>query len=810
MSLVWSDFRYCLRTLGRNPGFGAVVILIVALGIAANTAIFSIADAVLVRPLPFRDAERLFAVQESVPRFSHVAPRVPVSAHHFLEWRKHWRAAEHIAILGAISVNLTSAGDPMRLNCGRVSADLFPMLGIQPQLGRNFLEEEDHPGRDKVVILTDALWRRRVHADPSVLGQKIVVDGVPFEVVGVLSPETKLPKISQLQPLNFGDAEPDLWKPMATRDEELSPMGDFNYGGIVRLKQGISPSQALDELNAVQAGIASSLPEHVELRAALVPLQEAIAGRSRDGLLLLLSAVGAVLLIVCVNIANLLLSRATGRRREFAIRTAIGASAVRLARQVITESLLIAMLGGALGVALAFGALGTILANAPADLPRLNEVRMNGRVLGMAFLLSAFCGVLFGLLPALRSSRADPQDGLKAAGRTSSESHSGGRLRSLLVTVEVGLGTLCLVAAGLLLNSFVRLMRVERGFDVERVVTVHLNLPSSRYPDRAKRAAFLRNAVDRLRALPGVNAAAVSNLLPLAGEGSNNIVSLEGSNTPEVERPIVDFRCVSEDYFRAMGIPLRQGRLFNQADRDRGVTLVSALTAERFWPGQNPIGKRFYLGVTLLEVIGVAGDVRGNGLQKAPGPTVYIPYWQRDRPDMSLILRTAMDPASIASAVRGEIRKLDAELPVPRFQTMQQIVSAAVAQRRFQLTLVLVFAGVALVLASLGIYGVVSYSVAQRRGEMGIRMALGATAAGLQLMVIRQGLAPVLAGLAGGIAGALAVGRILRGLLFEVTPADPLTLASVAVVLLGVAAVACYIPAFRVTRADPLAALRYE
>ena len=809
MSLVWSDFRYCLRTLGRNPGFGAVVILIVALGIAANTAIFSIADAVLVRPLPFRDAGRLFAVQESVPRFSHVAPRVPVSAHHFLEWRKHWRAAEHIAILGAISVNLTSAGDPMRLNCGRVSADLFP-IGIQPQLGRNFLEEEDHPGRDKVVILTDALWRRRVHADPSVLGQKIVVDGVPFEVVGVLSPETKLPKISQLQPLNFGDAEPDLWKPMATRDEELSPMGDFNYGGIVRLKQGISPSQALDELNAVQAGIASSLPEHVELRAALVPLQEAIAGRSRDGLLLLLSAVGAVLLIVCVNIANLLLSRATGRRREFAIRTAIGASAVRLARQVITESLLIAMLGGALGVALAFGALGTILANAPADLPRLNEVRMNGRVLGVAFLLSAFCGVLFGLLPALRSSRADPQDGLKAAGRTSSQSHSGGRLRSLLVTVEVGLGTLCLVAAGLLLNSFVRLMRVERGFDVERVVTVHLNLPSSRYPDRAKRAAFLRNAVDRLRALPGVNAAAVSNLLPLAGEGSNNIVSLEGSNTPEVERPIVDFRCVSEDYFRAMGIPLRQGRLFNQADRDRGVTLVSALTAERFWPGQNPIGKRFYLGVTLLEVIGVAGDVRGNGLQKAPGPTVYIPYWQRDRPDMSLILRTAMDPASIASAVRGEIRKLDAELPVPRFQTMQQIVSAAVAQRRFQLTLVLVFAGVALVLASLGIYGVVSYSVAQRRGEMGIRMALGATAAGLQLMVIRQGLAPVLAGLAGGIAGALAVGRILRGLLFEVTPADPLTLASVAVVLLGVAAIACYIPAFRVTRADPLAALRYE
>ena len=813
MNALWNDVRFAIRTLGRNPAFATMAILILALGIGANTAIFSIIDGVLLRPLPFRNPERLFAVQESVPRFSHIAPAVPVSAHHFQHWRKEWRAAEQIAMIGDMTFNLTSGGEPERLYGARVSASLFPLLGVQPQLGRTFLDEEDHPGHDRVVILSDGLWRRRFHADPAILGSKIVLDSVPYEVVGVLPAGVRIPKVSQLQSLDLRDAEADIWKPFAVRDEELSPMGDFNYAGIARLKDGVSSSQALDQLNAIQAEIVSTFPEKVELRGVLAPLQAQITGRSRQGLLLLFAAVAAVLLIVCVNVANLLLARATGRGKEFAIRRALGANAGHLIRQMLAESVLLSIAGGVLGVALAYWGIDAILANAPVDLPRLNEVRLDSRVLSIAFLLSTVSGILFGLLPAWRVSRTDPQEGLKAGSHSVSESRQSGRARAVLVSLEVALSTVCLVAAGLLLNSFARLMRVDKGFDAERVVTASLNLPAVRYPDRARRALFFHQVLEAVESLPGVTAAGISNLLPLTGEGSNNILTLEGQAVAEMERPIADFRCISPDFFRTMGIPLLRGREFEEGDRQRDVTVISALTAERLWPGQDALGKRFRLGgenARMLQVVGVVGDVRGNGLQKAPGLTVYIPYWQRDRPQMALVIRTAMDPGAISSPVRAEIRKLDREMPLPQFRTMQQLVSQSVAQRRFQLSLVLLFAAVALLLASIGIYGVVSYSVTQRRNEMGIRMALGATGSDIRRLVVGQGLVPVLAGLAAGLLGALALGRIVSGLLFGVAATDPTTLACVTAVLLGVAAAACYIPALRATRLDPLIALRYE
>ena len=813
MNALWNDVKFGVRTLGRNPTFAAVAILILALGIGANTAIFSIIDGVLLRPLPFRNPERLFAVQESVPKVSHIAPTVPVSAHHFRYWRKEWRAAEQIAMIGDITFNLTSGGEPERLYGARVSASLFPLLGVQPQLGRTFLEEEDHPGRDRVVVLSDELWRRRFHADPAILRTKILLDSVPYEIVGVLPPGLRIPKVSQLQSMDLRDAEAEIWKPFATRDEELSPMGDFNYGGIARLKDGVSPSQALDQLNAIQAEIVSTFPEKVELRGVLVPLQAQITGRSRQGLLLLFAAVAAVLLIVCVNIANLMLARATGRGKEFAIRRALGADASHLMRQIVVESVLLSLAGGLLGVALAYWGLHLILANAPVDLPRLNEIRLDSRVLSMAFLLSTVSGILFGLLPAWRVSRTDPQEGLKAGSRTVSESRQSGRARAVLVSLEVALSTVCLIAAGLLLNSFAHLMRVDKGFDAGRIVTVSLNLPAVRYPDRARRAVFFHQALDAVESLPGVTAAGISNLLPLTGEGSNNILTLEGQTVPEMERPISDFRCISPDFFRAMGIPLLRGRAFEEADRQRDATMVSAVTAERLWPGQNALGKRFRLGgenARMLEVVGVVGDVRGNGLQKPPGLTVYIPYWQRDRPQMALVIRTATEPGAVSSAVRAEIQKLDRELPLPQFRTMQQIVSQSVAHRRFQLSLVLLFGAAAMLLASIGIYGVVSYSVTQRRNEMGIRMALGATGSDIRRLVVGQGLIPVLAGLVAGLFSALALGRIVSGLLFGVAATDPTTLACVTAVLLGVATAACYIPALRATRVDPLVALRYE
>ena len=460
------DFRYALRTLGRNPGFSAIVILILAIGIGANTAMFSIVNGVLLRPLPFSDPERLYAVQELIPQFA-FGTTLPVSAHHYTEWRRDWHAAEQIAIFSTSTVNLTSDGEPERLSMGRAAATLFPLLGVQPQFGRNFLAEEDHPGRDKVVMITDNLWRRRYNADPRVLGRIILLDGAPYEVIGVLPAGLMVPRVSQLQSMKYGDANPDLWKPLALRDEELEPLGDMNFAGIVRLKPGVTQAQALDELNAIQDGIIQRfVKQNIVLRAAREPLQAQITGRSRQGLLLLMGAVGAILLIVCVNIANLLLARATARRRELAIRAAIGASSWRLLRQMMSESLLFAAVGGALGIALASEALKLIVANAPADLPRVEDIRIDGTVLAVAVLLTLGSALLFGLMPALRGANADPQEGLKASGRGSTEGRQSGRLRSLLVGFEVGLSTVCLIAAGLLLNSFVRLMQVDRGFEV--------------------------------------------------------------------------------------------------------------------------------------------------------------------------------------------------------------------------------------------------------------------------------------------------------------------------------------------------------
>jgi len=808
-----TDLRYALRTLGRNPGFAAIVILILAIGIGANTAMFSIVDGVLLRPLSFHDPERLVAIQEVVPKLASIAPTIPVNAMHFEEWRKSWHSAESLAMLSSYGSNLTSGGEPERVIMGRVSSNLFSTLGVQPRLGRSFRSEEDRVGSDHVALLNESLWRRRFHGDGGVLGQKILLDGVPYEVIGILPAHPQIPKMSQIQAMAYGMESPEIWKPFALRDEEKDAMGDFNFGCIARLEPGATLSQASAELNAIQANIARDLPDHIELLAAIAPLQEQITGRSRQGLLLLMLAVGIVLLIVCVNIANLLLARATGRSREFAVRVAIGASSARLLRQMLTESFLVAILGGALGLAIAAGALQLILANAPADLPRLNEVRLDGPVLGIAFALTLLSAMIFGLIPAWRSSRIDPQSGLRAGGRSATESRQSGHLRAFLIAIETGLCTVCLVAAGLLLNSFVRLLHVDKGFDAEHVITVDLNLPTTRFPDLAHRSDFLRSVIDATRALPGISAVGVSNLLPLAGEGSNNMINLDGDTTPVMERPITDFRLINEDFFRTMGIPIVQGRAIEPADRGRNVSVISAAAAKRIWPGKNPLGQHYHLGdpsAPALEVIGVAGDVSAGSLQKQPNPTVYVPYWQRSQRQWSLTVRTSMDPASIAGAIRAEIRRLDPELPLPRFRSMDEIVSASIAQRRFQLTLVLLFAAIALGLASLGIYGVVSYSVAQRRGEMGIRMALGATGSDLRALVLRQGLTPVVIGLATGLAGALAAGRVLSGLLFGVSSTDPLTMSVVAAVLLIVAAAACYVPALRATRSDPLVALRYE
>jgi predicted permease len=811
------DIRYALRTLARNPGFAAVAILTLALGIGANTAIFTVFDGIILHSLPYPEAGRLVAVEEVVPKFAHFGATLPANAWHFREWRRQSSSFDQLALVSGLTFTLTSAGEPERISGARVSASLFPMLGIQAALGRTFREEEDQPGRDRVVVISDRLWSRRFQRNAAVVGSKIVLDGMPYQVLGVLPAAARIPSDEQLYSMARASAAEDIWKPFAISDDDLSIMGEFNYGCLGRLKAGVSRERATADLNAIQQAVSDSMAEKTELRAAISGLQEQITGGSRAGLTLLLGAAGAVLLIVVVNLANLLLARAAGRRKELAIRAAIGAGMGRLVRQMLTESLLLAAAGGLLGALAARWALDAIILKAPLDIPGLSYVRMDYRALAFLVLVSMASGVLFGVLPAWRTARADPQAALISAGRGTTD-RGGGRLRSLLIATEVALSAVCLVAGGLLLHSFVRLIHVDTGFQADHAVALGLGLPEVRYPGLEARGRFVHALLERVESLPGVVAAGINNRGPLSGVGSNLGIAVEGVDLPGLDLPEGDYRCVSPDFFRAIGIPLMGGRVMAESDRGRRVGLVSARTAQRLWPGQNPIGRRFQLGGgdnfkvdpdNWVSVIGVVGDVRIT-LNRAPNLTVYLPYWQRDRADFALIVRTAMDPSAIAPALRSAIHGLDPELVVPRPAALADIVDASVRQRRFQMALVLGFALSALLLAAVGVYGVVSQAVAQRTKELGIRLALGAPRAHLWMVIARHGLTPVAAGLLLGMGSALAATRPIGGLLFGVAATDAATYGAVAGVLLTAGVLACWIPARRASRIDPLEALRQE
>jgi putative ABC transport system permease protein len=575
----------------------------------------------------------------------------------------------------------------------------------------------------------------------------------------------------------------------------------------------VTLAQAASELDAVQARITETLPEKIEVRASLVPLQEQITGRAKSGLQLLLAAVAVVLLVGCVNIANLLLSRVTGRRREIAVRAAIGASPLRLVRQVLAETLLVAAVGGAAGVALAFGAVGAIRAAAPVDLPRLDEVTVDGRVLLFTVVLVVAAGVVSGLLPAWRFARADPHDAMMPSSRGAGGSARGARVRGALVAAEVALSALCLAMGGLLLHSFVKLLDVDAGFEHRQVLAVNLELPRQRYPDDAQRIIYIETVLRGLASVPGVTSAGVVNQLPLGGEGGNNLVAPDGYAGPVSDRPLADIRQVNSAYFATIGIPVTGGRVFDEADRNHKVAMLSASAAARLFPKGDAIGRRLMMGDSAtadVTITGLVGDVRGVSLDRAPSITVYVPYWQRFHAGPTFVVRPAADAAAVSASVAQVLRQVDPEVPIPAFRSMDEIVAASVSDRRFQLRLVMLFAMAAVLLASLGIYGVVSNSVAQRTGELGIRMALGAAPGRIRGLVLGQSLRPVLIGLAIGLASAAASGRLVSGLLFAVSPFDPATYAGVGATLTAVALVASYAPARRATRVDPVVALRDE
>jgi len=811
MTTTWNDIKYSLRMLGKSPGFTAVAVLTLAVGIGACTAIFSVIHGVLWRPLAYPEPDRLVYIREMLPAVADQYPTLPVSANHFFEWRKQSRSFQSLSLVNPGTVNLTGLDEPERLNAMLVSANLFETLGAHPAVGRAFLAGEDESGRDHVVILSYGLWQRRFHSDPDLVGKTMTLDKEPHTVVGVLPAGFRFPKLNSLG-LGKGLTRPDVFKPKVFGERELNErMGQFNYGVIARLQPGVTPEQGVAELNGIGSRIVKEAGIKMELRALVTPWRDWIVGDSRRGLFILFGAMGSVLLIACLNLAMLNLVRTERRGFESAIRTALGANKTQLLRQALTEILLVAFMGGVLGIVMATMGLDALVRLAPAEIPRLDEVHIDGPVLLFAMTLTGLTALLSGLLPAWRMAQSHPRDALTAGAHTVTTTRAGVRVRTALVTAEVAMGAVLLILAGLLLNSLSRVLRADKGFDAPAILATEIALPQAKYAGQAQMAGFYHELLTRLESAPSVTGAAIVSALPLQGETWVDSVSVPGDTRPQLERPSANVRFVSEAYFRVMGIRLLAGRTFHDGDRSRKVAVISNRLAQTLWPGQdNVVGYRFlHNNNQEFEVIGVAGDVRVDA-DAPPVAMVYRSYWDIARSQTVIVTQAAGDLSSTAGTVREVVHALDKDLPISSMRSMQEILDESIAQRRFQMRLVSAFAAAALLLAGLGIYGVVSCLVTQRTREIGIRMAFGARRSDVLRIVLQQGMIPVLIGIGAGMAGALALGRLLASLLYEVSPYDPSTLLVVVGVLLIVALTACIIPARRAARVDPMVALRCE
>lgn len=808
------DLRFAVRTLARTPAFTLVAVLSLALGTGAATALFSLVDTVALKPLAYRQPGRLVFIREVVPPLAHIYPTLPVNMQHFRFWREQSRSFESLAAITSDNITLFSGGEPEVIGGALVTANLFELLGVQPQIGRWFRPEEERPGKNPAAVVTDGLWRRRFGSSPAIVGQTIRLGSGSCTVIGILPASFRFPRKDDLGALAHLAERTEMFMPV--QDNGFGWGGDYDYIVFGRLRPGVTPTQGTTELNLFEKRIASEHKLDGGLHVEARPLQDVIGSPVRTSLAVLLSAVLMLVLIVCVNLANLLLARGSARAREFAMRIALGASRSRLLVSALVESLLLACAGGALGVVAARAALAAFVRTAPVDLPRIDEVHMDGRVLAFALALSLLCGLIFGLLPALRLSHTDPQMALRGQSHAITGSRTGLQLREWLVGGQVALSSLLLVLAGLLVSSLWHVLRVDRGFTDDRALDIDLSLPS-RYRTAQDRAAFFDLAADRLRALPGVRSVAVASRVPLTGESNVNEVELEGTDGGVVDPTtrqlvMVNVRFIGPDYFDVLGIPLLRGRTIEPADRERTVAVVSARLAARLWPGQNPLGKVFKTGsgVKHAEVVGVVQDVHSTRLERDPTLMIYVPFWKQAFQVSHLVVRSADDPRILSGDVRRTLRAIDSGIPAPRMRTMGQIVAESVAQRRFQMRMAAAFALSALLLAALGIYGVVAYAIHLRRREFGIRMALGARTADVCLLVVWQGLRPVTLGLAAGILGALLAGRLVRSLLFGINATDGLTLGIVAAGLACVATLACLLPAHAVASIAPSRVLRDE
>jgi putative ABC transport system permease protein len=805
------DVRYGARMLRRSPGFTAVSVLTLALGIGANTAIFSVVYAVLLKPLPFARSGELFTVFQS--QRTDGVRATGWSFANFRDLREHNRVFSEMAGTQQHQLTLTGRGEPTVVNTSVVTPELFALFGQSALAGRVFGSDDGKAGAAPVAILSEDLWRRAFGADPAIVGSSIDLDKRPFTIVGIMPAAFRFPQLTKGE---------QLWIPLV--QDPLFGSWMPRRGGhwlqiTGRLKPGVTPSQAQAELDAIGASLAAEFPaENRGWTAHMMPLQQTIVGNVKPALLVLLGAVGLVLLIACANIANLLLTRATSRAREIAVRTALGAGRTRIIRQLLSESVLLGLLGGAIGVVAAYWGVQILSALVPDNVPRVNAIRVDAAVLGFALLLSAIASCACGAVPALFAANSGLQANLREGGGRSGESRMRRRARSVLAAAEIAIAMVLLLAASLLIRSFARLTSVSPGFDVQQIVNADISLPRFQYPGPTQWAAFSDDLLARIQAEPGLQDAAIVVPRPIADGFLNlgfDIVGVPRASAGASQT--LNFVSVSPAYFRVMRIPLLAGRAFDQHDvaSSPRVAVISAAMATTYFPKQNPIGQRLRSGLppddgTVREIVGVVGNVRDVGLAKDPGPMMYVPYGQSPFWGANFVVRTSLDLASVAATIRRDVRQIDKDLPVTGVSSMPDVIGASVAQPRFRTFLLGLFAAMALVLAATGIFGVIAYSVSCRTNEIGIRVALGASRGAILRMVLREGLVLTAAGLAIGVPSALAASRLVEQLLFDVSAHDPATLAVVAVGLAVVATIAGYIPARRALRVDPLVALRYE
>ncbi len=814
MNGLLQDFRFALRQFRKSIGFTAVAVITLALGIGANTAIFSVVNGVLLRPLRFRDPARLVRVWHTPPAASFPGMSTfSVSAANYLDWERQNHVFERMAIYTYHGFTMTGSATPEQVDGCAATSGFFETMGVQPELGRVFTAEEDQPGRSNVVVLSHRLWQEHFGSNPAIVNQNINMDGQSYLVAGVMPASFQFPDFAQ------------MWTPMAWTDKERAVRGEHHSVVVARLRPGIDLKRAQAEMNTISSRLAQQYPDDDKgWGAVVVPLREDLVSDVRPALLVLLGAVAFVLLIASVNVANLALARTFSRQKEIAIRTALGASSVRVLRQILTESVLLALAGGALGLTYAHFGVRLIMAFLADKLPHSLEVGLDAKVLGFTAAVSIAAGVLAGVLPALRLTRGDVSQSLKQGlGRTDSDS-SGHRTRSILVVSEVALSLILLVGAGLMIRSFQRLHGVNPGFDSHNVLTLTAMVAGAKFPAPAQEVHFFEHVLQRVRALPGVESAGVVDDIPLDNGGSHQPIQIEGHPVVTMaEQPEVDVRLISSGYMSALHIPILRGRDLSDTDiaGRQAVILISESMAQQFWPGEDALGKHLtmtFFPDAVREVVGIVGDVKLDGLdQTRPSAALYFPLDQVSVPanggwssiPMTLVVRSA-SPAGMVPAVSNAVHEVDREVPLRDILTMDDLVANSLSQQRFNMLLLGAFAGLALLLAGVGIYSVLSYSVKRSVREIGIRLALGARPGDVLRRVVFEGMKPTLLGLAVGSAGALALGRVLSSLIYEVKPTDPITFLAVTVLLAVIALFACIIPAYRATKVDPMVALRYE